>query len=104
MKQHDHGRILDRASSVVLLFAHDRMSTCRQPLDPTDRFCRNCGKPAGATPGFWPFRRPIPSPDQAAGYWRSFFRPFFITAFIFFGAFFVVALIMVGIWLFMFHP
>jgi hypothetical protein len=78
-------------------------NACRQQLDPTDRFCRQCGAPVGATLGFWPLRRPALSPEQAANYWRYFFRPFFITAFLFFGAFFVVALIMVGIWFFMFR-
>jgi hypothetical protein len=76
---------------------------CRKSLDPEDRFCRMCGTPAGATPGFWPFRHLTPPSEQAASYWRYFFRPFFMTAFIFFGAFFAVALILVGIWFFMFH-
>jgi hypothetical protein len=96
-------RVLDRASSVSYDSPMTECRNCRQTLDPTDRFCRMCGTPAGATPGFWSFRRPIPSPDQAANYWRGFFRPFFMTAFIFFGAFFVVSLILVGIWFFMFH-
>jgi hypothetical protein len=47
--------------------------------------------------------RPVPSPEQAARYWRDFFRPFFTTAFIFFGAFFLAAMIMVVIWFFMFR-
>lgn len=56
-----------------------------------------------ATPVFGWFRRPAPSPEQAAGYWRHFFRPFFTMAFIFFGAFFLAALIMVVIWFFIFR-
>jgi cellulose synthase/poly-beta-1,6-N-acetylglucosamine synthase-like glycosyltransferase len=78
-------------------------TSCRQPLDPTDRFCRSCGAPVGAIAGFGPFRRPIPTPEQAASYWHSFFRPFFATAFIFFGAFFLAALILMVIWFFMFR-
>jgi hypothetical protein len=62
-----------------------------------------CGTPAGATRRFSWFNRPAPSPEQAASYWRHFFRPFFITAFIFFGAFFFIVLIMVVVWFFMFH-
>jgi hypothetical protein len=78
-------------------------SVCRQPLDPTDRFCRKCGTPLGSAPGFGWLRRAAPSPEQAAGYWRGFFRPFFITAFIFFGVFFAFALAMVAVWFLMFR-
>ena len=72
-------------------------------MDSTDRFCRRCGARAGEASGFWPFRRPAPSPEQAAGYWRHFFRPFFITALAIWGVFFLAALVMVGIWFFMFR-
>jgi hypothetical protein len=77
--------------------------TCGQPLDPTDRFCRSCGIPAGANPGFGLFRRPVPSPEQTASYWHNFFRPFFVIAFIFFGMFFLASLILIAIWFFMFR-
>ncbi len=95
--------MLDRASGPSYHLPMAECRNCRQPLDLTDRFCRRCGTSVGATRDFWPFRRPAPSPEQAASYWHNFFRPFFITAFIFFGAFFFVALIMVGLWFFMFH-
>lgn len=77
--------------------------TCREPLDPTDRFCRKCGTSVTGSSGFGLFRRPLPSPEQAASYWHNFFRPFFVTAFIFFGAFFLIALIMIVIWFIMFR-
>jgi len=43
------------------------------------------------------------TPEDAASYWNNFFRPFFKTAFIFFGCFFALALIMVVFWYFTFH-
>lgn len=78
-------------------------ANCRQVLDASDLFCRKCGMPVAPVATFARSRRPVPSPEQAARYWQVFFRPFFTTAFIFFGAFFLVALIMVVIWFFMFR-
>jgi hypothetical protein len=76
---------------------------CRQVLDPTDQFCRTCGAAVSGTPTFGWSGRSEPSPEQAARYWRDFFRPFFTMAFIFFGAFFLVAMILVVVWFFMFR-
>jgi len=49
---------------------------------------------------FWPS---TVSPQDVASYWKNFFRPFFRMAFIFFGCFFTVALILFVVWYFMFH-
>jgi len=43
------------------------------------------------------------TPEDAASYWNNFFRPFFKMAFIFFGCFFALALIIVVFWYFTFH-
>ncbi len=72
-------------------------------MDPTDRFCRNCGAPLAPAPRTGLFNYPVPSPEQAAGYWRNFFRPFFTMAFIFFGAFFLFAMLLLVAWFFMFR-
>ena len=75
---------------------------CGQPIDEQDRFCRNCGVSATRTPETR--RGPAGlTPEIAASYWKSFFRPFFKVAFIFFGCFFGFALIMVIVWFFMFR-
>jgi hypothetical protein len=49
------------------------------------------------------FQPPPLSPEQAAGYWRHFFRPFFIVAFVFFGVFFMATLCLIAIWFVMFR-
>jgi hypothetical protein len=76
---------------------------CRQALDETDQFCRTCGMAVTGSPSCPWSRRPMPSPEQAAGYWRNFFRPFFTMAFVFFGVFLLFALIMIVVWFYMFH-
>lgn len=76
--------------------------TCRQALDPIDRFCRHCGVAVNASQAGGLFRRAL-TPEDAASYWRGFFRPFFIMAFAFFGVFFSCAMILVVIWFFMFR-
>ncbi len=88
--------------SVEATHAHCRR--CQQPLDPADRFCRRCGKSVrGARfASLMPFS--TLTPEQAAGYWRGFFRPFFITAFIFFALFFMAAACLVVVWFLMFRP
>ena len=76
---------------------------CRQVVDAHGSICRRCGMAlTGAAASGWS-RRPMLSPEQAAGYWRNFFRPFFTMAFLFFGAFFLFSLIMVAVWFFMFR-
>lgn len=75
---------------------------CRHPLNRADRFCSACGM-AVTVPGE-PVRRPFGlSPENASKYWRYFFRPFFITAFVFFAVFFLAAMCLVVAWFFMFH-
>jgi hypothetical protein len=74
-------------------------TNCRQILDPSDRFCRSCGLPLQAVSS----RALAPSPEQAAAYWRNFFKPFFVAAFSFFGIFFLCSLILVIVWFFMFR-
>jgi hypothetical protein len=72
-------------------------------LAASDRFCRACG--AAVAPSFFGrlLRPPPLSPEQAASYWRYFFRPFFVTAAVFFGVFFLASLCLIVIWFFMFH-
>lgn len=77
---------------------------CRHALDPADRFCRHCGRSVRSTPLAGLFSFPTLTPEQAAGYWRGFFRPFFITAFIFFALFFMAAAFLVVVWFLMFRP
>jgi hypothetical protein len=85
------------------LYAMSECGACGQVLDATDRYCRRCGAPVTNLPGFRFLRPPALTPEQAGSYWRNFFRPFFTVAFVFFGAFFLVSLIMVTIWFFMFR-
>lgn len=76
---------------------------CQGQVDPADRFCRACGAALLAPPTCGSFLRGRPSPEQAARYWQSFFRPFFITAFALFSLFFLASLVMVVLWFLMFH-
>lgn len=76
--------------------------SCGQPVDEADQFCRHCGIPLTQKPKRMFLPRMI-NPQDAAGYWDNFFRPFFKMAFIFFGCFFAFALLMVVVWYFMFH-
>ena len=77
-------------------------SNCRQSVAATDRFCRQCGLPLSLESPK-PLRPYMLTPEDAASYWNSFFRPFFKMAFIFFGCFFAFALILVVFWYFTFH-
>jgi uncharacterized membrane protein YvbJ len=77
-------------------------SNCGQAVEAANRFCRQCGLPLSpASPKM--FRPRMITPEDAASYWNNFFRPFFKMAFIFFGCFFALALIMVVFWYFTFH-
>jgi hypothetical protein len=80
----------------------DACSNCKQILDATDRFCRACGSPAHQGQIQSLFRRQL-TPEDAASYWRGFFRPFFIVAFAFLGIFIIWATTLLVIWYFMFH-
>ena len=75
---------------------------CRVTCAPEDRFCRLCGASLQPAPFGFLFRRTPPTPEEAASYWRGFFRPFFMMAFGFFAIFFIAALILIVIWFFMF--
>ncbi|MHC1765088.1 MAG: hypothetical protein AB9869_12440 [Verrucomicrobiia bacterium] len=77
---------------------------CRHALNPEDRFCPQCGKCVHGTSFTRLFTFQPLTPEQAAGYWRGFFRPFFITAFIFFALFFMAAACLVVVWFLMFRP
>lgn len=84
--------------------------SCGSTLDALFRFCPHCGVPL-AQAGEMPPPRPAPvqntpfgmSPETAANFWDKFFRPFFKTAFIFFGLFFSFAFIMMIVWYFLFR-
>lgn len=76
---------------------------CGQSIDEQDRFCRNCGASLTRSPGIFRGGSAGLTPEIAASYWKNFFGPFFKVAFIFFGCFFGLALIMVILWFFMFR-
>jgi hypothetical protein len=83
--------------------AANRCRRCQQSLDPSDRFCRACGASVAATLFGRLFQPPMLTPAQAGSYWRNFFRPFFITASVLFGMFFLATLCLIVIWFFMFR-
>jgi uncharacterized membrane protein YvbJ len=75
---------------------------CGNAIEEEDKFCRICGTALKNAPT--PFRGPaMLTPENAAGYWKNFFGPFFKTAFIFFACFFCVSLLFVVIWFLMFR-
>ena len=75
---------------------------CGHSVDREDRFCRHCGSSLARSSGT-PYGTPMLTPENAASLWKNFFGPFFKTAFIFFGCFFGLALLLVAFWYFVFR-
>jgi predicted nucleic acid-binding Zn ribbon protein len=75
---------------------------CGHSVDQEDRFCRDCGTFLARNPGA-SYGMARLTPENAASLWKNFFGPFFKTAFIFFGCFFGLALLLMVIWYFMFR-
>ena len=75
---------------------------CGHRVNVEDRFCSSCGVPLTPARGKPTFSRGIDA-ESAANIWGKIFRPFFKTAFIFFGFFFGFALLLMIVWYFMFR-